>query len=682
MIFCIIFVVSKRLAMGQIGNTILYPFDVSVSLLDYLLGTDFTDNKKVKSYQLKRLVEILNIVNGGSAVAYHFSDGSDNALTVLEPGYFFSETNITNPSALTKLHFNNLTIENKDISVFFDKMIASGLFKFKLSNLSDPNNFVYLSPSNLVLSAEYLSFDVSDFNNLHSGNLLNNADYVLSFDLASNLVAVTDPLKLDKAGYVGNAENLDDRLIALENETDVENAFVTMQDFTLVDPILTVNSGWVWKLVGVTYSNVANVTFNIPYSAAGKSRIEYVIPNNLNGFTRVAGVETLGIPIAPQIPNDGLYVTFYIVTDGSVGVPQAPNTKKTPNLQQVTNVGYSTTNPIWFYNGANSKCLGISSERILFQKNESIFNEVRADNTTQSYTTQLPNKLGGAEQTIAMVSDLTKTNVGLGNVDNTSDANKPVSIAQQAALDLKLDASAYNQHFKSVYLTEAALIAAHPTGVAGDYAQVNEVGSTDVVNYSWDVEENIWVNNGTGGSGSVNTDALPEGSANLYFTTARVLATLLTGISFVTGGAIVSTDSVLVAFGKLQKQITDLNTTANIKSLLGITTLSGSNTGDQDLTPFALAAISVVKISTNTTLDNSYNGKIILLTASCTLTLPNGLMTGFNYSVKTRAGVTLTYSLGGSVTILDNAGTTMAEKLSHTMANTTTANEYLSVGSL
>lgn len=35
------------------------------------------------------------------------------------------------------------------------------------------------------------------------------------------------------------------------------------------------------------------------------------------------------------------------------------------------------------------------------------------------------------------VSGVTKTMVGLGNVDNTSDANKPVSSAQQTALDLK-----------------------------------------------------------------------------------------------------------------------------------------------------------------------------------------------------------------------------------------------------
>jgi hypothetical protein len=37
--------------------------------------------------------------------------------------------------------------------------------------------------------------------------------------------------------------------------------------------------------------------------------------------------------------------------------------------------------------------------------------------------------------------NVTKAQIGLGNVDNTSDADKPVSTAQQAALDLKYDAS-------------------------------------------------------------------------------------------------------------------------------------------------------------------------------------------------------------------------------------------------
>jgi hypothetical protein len=49
------------------------------------------------------------------------------------------------------------------------------------------------------------------------------------------------------------------------------------------------------------------------------------------------------------------------------------------------------------------------------------------------------------------VGGITKSMVGLGNVDNTTDANKPVSTATQTALDLKLDSSTAS----STYLTQS-----------------------------------------------------------------------------------------------------------------------------------------------------------------------------------------------------------------------------------
>lgn len=78
--------------------------------------------------------------------------------------------------------------------------------------------------------------------------------------------------------------------------------------------------------------------------------------------------------------------------------------------------------------------------------------------------------------------------------------------------------------------------------------------------YRWSGSSYIQITNGL----IASTNDVPEGS-NLYFTTARVLSTLLTGISFLTGGAIVSTDSVLVAFGKIQKQINDFGTAIGLK---------------------------------------------------------------------------------------------------------------------
>lgn len=76
--------------------------------------------------------------------------------------------------------------------------------------------------------------------------------------------------------------------------------------------------------------------------------------------------------------------------------------------------------------------------------------------STNDFTNELKEKLNGIEanaqvNTITGVKgdnevdyrignvSISKENIGLGNVDNTSDANKPISIATQQALDLKAD---------------------------------------------------------------------------------------------------------------------------------------------------------------------------------------------------------------------------------------------------
>lgn len=108
----------------------------------------------------------------------------------------------------------------------------------------------------------------------------------------------------------------------------------------------------------------------------------------------------------------------------------------------------------------------------------------------------------------------TKADVGLGNVDNTSDADKPVSTATQTALNLKYDAS-------------------NPAG----YETPAQLNARDTNN------RNRANHTGTQLSSSISD-----------FTNS-VLATLLTGYSIGANLALLATDSVLVALGKLQAQI-------------------------------------------------------------------------------------------------------------------------------
>lgn len=55
-------------------------------------------------------------------------------------------------------------------------------------------------------------------------------------------------------------------------------------------------------------------------------------------------------------------------------------------------------------------------------------------------------KIDGVETTVYTLPTLTKSSVGLENVDNTSDANKPISTATQTALDIKASTTALTVH--------------------------------------------------------------------------------------------------------------------------------------------------------------------------------------------------------------------------------------------
>lgn len=196
-------------------------------------------------------------------------------------------------------------------------------------------------------------------------------------------------------------------------------------------------------------------------------------------------------------------------------------------------------------------------------------------------------------------------------------------------------------HWRGTFLSEAALASGVPDPVAGDYADVDSGAGNDVARYIWDVSDDAWVRQGGGSSpltasqvkllyesnpdtnaytdaeksklggvaagatANANTDSLAEGSTNLYHTMARVLATVLSGLSLASGAAVVDADSVLVAFGKLQRQINDLAAAisgkqdalvsgTNIKTVNGNSLLGAGNLeiegGTGGLEPFDVVA--------------------------------------------------------------------------------------------
>jgi len=549
--------------MTKISKKSAYPKKTPV-VSDYFVGTDSENNLKTVNFGFEETAKLINELTGTSILNYLFKTSNNIPLEVLTEGVFLSDENETSIAGITKLFINKKNFYDTDLTDLFRFMSTNkNEFLVTLRNSNNLNNTVYFNIVAITEFADSFTFEVSTyFSNAAFTDLVHFNIYFFNFELKSvGGSSGSDPLKLDKSTYAGNAADLDERLVILENQTDLDNVFIIRPAFSLVDNTLIIEDLGKWKLDGTIYENTEGIEFPITFCSPGKIRLDYFVPNTDNGFTKVSGIETLGIAIPPQLPNEGLYVTYVLVSDSGVSEPVVPPTVVIPNIDQVLGSGFSTTKFIWFSSYLNSFCTRFANDHILFQKLESVFNFIRSDNTTESYTVQLPNKLGGAGETFAMVSDLTKSNVGLGNVDNTSDASKPVSTAQAAA-DAVVLASAQSytdSKVSSVYVFKGnvANYAALPsTGLTiGDVYNLSDTGE----NYAW--TGTVWDNLGT------TIDV--SGKENVLNKTDTVIGN--------------ETSSSLYAS---IKGMVDYFTASKIKSLLGITTLSGNNTGDQDLSGY------------------------------------------------------------------------------------------------
>ena len=245
------------------------------------------------------------------------------------------------------------------------------------------------------------------------------------------------------------------------------------------------------------------------------------------------------------------------------------------------------------------------------------------------------------------VGGITKSMVGLANVDNTSDANKPVSTAQQTALNLK--APLNSPSFTGTVTTSGAISVSgifSSISTSGNYAGIFTTGddasiSTNGANASI---------NATGVNGHIlsrNTFKLYNGT---YTTTLSHSPTADRAIAFPNKAGTVAMTSDIT--GTNSGTNTGDETVTTIKSKLGITTLSGSNTGDQDLSGLVVKANNLSDL-TNTTTARTNLGLGTLATQS-------GTFSGTSSGTNTGDQDLSSYALKSEVTAARNFAVAMA----------------------
>jgi hypothetical protein len=153
-----------------------------------------------------------------------------------------------------------------------------------------------------------------------------------------------------------------------------------------------------------------------------------------------------------------------------------------------------------------------------------------------------------------------------------------------------------------------ASTAAYPASPAkGDYYVVSVAGTISGHAYAigdwaaydgvaWDYIDNqnkVSSVNGQTGIVSLSSDNVSEGTTNKYFTESKVLATVMTGLSTATNAAIVATESILVALGKLQAQINSRLVASNNLSDLTSAPTARTNLGLGDMATQSSSSVAI-----------------------------------------------------------------------------------------
>jgi hypothetical protein len=135
----------------------------------------------------------------------------------------------------------------------------------------------------------------------------------------------------DKTGTPARAaadiinENFDEVYNAIDALNRIDRIEVSTGFSEIVSQDITIYAGWEWVINNVDLSNPADIEIeDIPLCNTGKTRLVYIVPNETNGFDLIYGEETTGSALAPFLPNNGIFATYFTVTDSEIQTPAPP----------------------------------------------------------------------------------------------------------------------------------------------------------------------------------------------------------------------------------------------------------------------------------------------------------------------------------------------------------------------
>lgn len=220
------------------------------------------------------------------------------------------------------------------------------------------------------------------------------------------LQTTLDPASLIRVSHGGISKGIEIQKIIDSIKNNTYNQLLSIGQITLVGNVVTVPIDASWKINEIIYNTSIDTIITVPFAGSGLTRTDILVANTSGQIVLVQGTETSGIAARPNIPIDTVLVTEMVVTNTLVGDPLYPEIIDNYVLKVE---GYSLT------------------------KND------LTDILKGSYDGAVAWIIANESSLLAHLADtnnphsVTKSQVGLGNVENTSDLDKPVSTAQATA---------------------------------------------------------------------------------------------------------------------------------------------------------------------------------------------------------------------------------------------------------
>ena len=263
--------------MAKINNKSKYPFDINLSLDDFLIGSDANNADFTRNYKLSGLFSTFKTALNLASIEFTFSDGvTDPSLDENDAGFF--TTNSTSAPAITEIIINKTDFSGVDITslleVVDDQPTSFVLRVFKASVTGQVFYFAISAITDNLDNTYTLTVD-----NFVGGNVLQDGTtYSFVFDLAGvpSIYSETDPIFLASPAGGILAGDITNWNTAFGWGNHAVAGYLT--SYTETDPVFTASPAF-----GITTPNIG--TWNLAYGWGDHSVEGYLTSESDPVFT-------------------------------------------------------------------------------------------------------------------------------------------------------------------------------------------------------------------------------------------------------------------------------------------------------------------------------------------------------------------------------------------------------------